>query len=126
MLAAGAIAVLWFTTPWFSTALPWMEGILREFWTRSYSSLESFGLTATFLIKTVVFLALLWFGTKVAISILRTQVLDKTALDEGRKFSLQRIVTYLLFGLGFQTIAKNFASGLRGLFARSCSPGRSR
>lgn len=141
VIPAAAIALWWFAPPWIESLLPGLDKALQEFWTRPYSSLGSFGLTVTFLVRTVVFLTLIWFFTKLVSTVIRTKILDKTALDEGRKFSLQRVVTYLLFGigtlaalhalgvnlssitvfsgalgiglgLGFQTIAKNFASGL--------------
>lgn len=74
-----------------------------EFWTRPHLSLGSFGLTVIFLARAVVFLLLLWLGTKVVSTIFRTHALDRTTLNQGRKFSLQRVVAYLFFGLGAPT-----------------------
>ena len=141
VLAAAALAIWWFAAPSAATVISGLQESLREFWTRPYSSLGSFGLTVIFLVRAVVFVVLLWLGTRMASAIFRTRILDKTRLDRGRKFSLQRVVAYLLFGLGaltglhalgvdlssialfsgalgiglglgFQTIVKNFASGL--------------
>ena len=150
--AAAALAFWWFAPPWAGAAFHWLETAVHEFWTRPYSSFGSFGLTVTFLARTTVFLVLLWLGTRVVSTLLRTQLLDKTALDEGYKFSLQRGTTYLIFGLGtltglhalgidlsslavfsgalgigiglgFQTIVKNFASGLMLLVERPVKVG---
>ena len=131
----------WYVATWFEAMFPKLSHRLQYFWNYPYLSLGNFGLTLAFLVKATIFLGLLWFFTRVAIRVLRTQILDKTALGEGRKFSLQRLVSYALFalgvltglnvlgldlssltvfsgalgiglGLGFQSIAKNFASGL--------------
>ena len=137
----AAAGLWWFAQPLVGSAITWLDQSLREFWSRPYSGLGSFGLTVTYVIRTVVFLAVLWFVTRMTSTLLRRRILDKTWLDEGQKFSLQRVVTYSLFsigaltglhalgvdlssvavfggalgiglGFGFQTIAKNFASGL--------------
>jgi len=100
----------------------------------------------------VLLVVILWFATKLASRIFRVRFLDRTHLEEGRKFALQRIVGYSLFtfgaltgvhaigvdvgsiavfsgalgiglGLGFQTIAKNFASGLILLFEQPVKVG---
>ena len=120
--------------------LAWVDG-LQDLWSRLFSRFDNFGPTAALLVKASVFLATLWFVTRMLSRAFRAELLDKTALDEGLKFSLQRIVSYSFFtlgalaglhmfgvdlssiavfsgalgiglGLGFQTIAKNFASGL--------------
>ena len=131
----------WYAMTWFEATFPRLNQRLQDFWNHPYLTLGSFGLTLAFLVKATIFLCLLWLFTRVASTVLRTQILDKTALGEGRKFSLQRLASYTLFGvgaltglnalgidlssfavfsgalgiglgLGFQTIAKNFASGL--------------
>ena len=120
--------------------LAWVDG-LQDLWSRLFSRFDNFGPTAALLVKASVFLATLWFVTRMLSRAFRAELLDKTALDEGLKFSLQRIVSYSFFtlgalaglhmfgvdlssiavfsgalgiglGLGFQSIAKNFASGL--------------
>ena len=138
----AAAALWWFAQPLVGSVLTWLDQSLREFWSRPYSGLGSFGLTVTYVIRTVVFLAVLWFVTRMTSTLLRRRVLDKTWLDEGQKFSLQRVCHLLALqhrrpdraarigrrfeqrrggsagrsesalGFGFQTIAKNFASGL--------------
>ncbi len=131
----------WYAATWFEATFPKLNQRLQDFWHHPYLSLGSFGLTLAFLVKATLFLGLLWFFTRVASRVLRTHILDKTTLGEGRKFSLQRLGSYTLFsigaltglnalgfdltsltvfsgalgiglGLGFQSIAKNFASGL--------------
>ena len=131
----------WYVMTWFAATFPRLSQTLQEFWNHPYLTLGSFGLTLSFLVKAILFLGLLWLFTRVLSRILRTQILDKTALGEGRKFSLQRLASYTLFGigaltglnalgidlssltvfsgalgiglgLGFQPIVKNFASGL--------------
>ena len=131
----------WYAMTWFEATFPRLSQTLQAFWNHPYLTLGSFGLTLAFLVKTTIFLCLLWLFTRVLSSILRTQILDKTALGEGRNFSLQRLASYTLFGigaltglnalgidlssltvfsgalgiglgLGFQPIVKNFASGL--------------
>ena len=113
----------------------------KSFWTTPFFTLGSLRLTLRVLVQATVFLLILWFGTRRASRLLRTKVLDRTELDEGVKFSVQRVTSYVFFavgalvslqalgvdlgsltvfsgalgiglGLGFQTIAKNFASGL--------------
>ena len=131
----------WYALTWFEATFPRLSKTLHEFWNHPYLSFGSFGLTLSFLVKATLFLGLLWLFTRVLSRILRTQILDKTALGDGRKFSLQRLASYTLFGigaltglnalgidlssltvfsgalgiglgLGFQPIVKNFASGL--------------
>ena len=131
----------WYAMTWFEATFPRLSRNLQEFWNHPYLSLGTFGLSLAFLVKATLFLGILWLFTRVVSSILRTRILDKTALGEGRKFSLQRLASYTLFGvgaltglnalgidlssltvfsgalgiglgLGFQPIVKNFASGL--------------
>lgn len=90
----------WYAMTWFESAFPTLSRSLEAFWTHPYLSLGSFGLTLAFMVKATGFLALLWIFTRVASMVLRTQILDKTALGEGRKFSLQRLTSYTLFGIG--------------------------
>lgn len=119
--------------------------VLATIWTTPFFEVGDFKLTARLIVQTGAVLILLWLGTKVAGRILRGAVLDKTHLNEGMKFSIERVTSYMLFafgalvcvqaigidlssvtvfsgalgigiGLGFQTIAKEFASGLVLLF----------
>lgn len=141
LLLGVALASWWYAVAWFEATFPSLNQNLRDFWNHPYLTLGNFGLTLAFLVKAALFLALLWIFTRVLSSIFRTQILDKTALGEGRKFSLQRLTSYTFFtvgavtglnvlgidlssltlfsgalgiglGLGFQPIVKNFASGL--------------
>ncbi len=118
---------------------------LATIWTTPFFQTGTFELTARLIVQTGAVLILLWVGTKVAGKILRVAVLDKTHLNEGMKFAIERVASYALFafgalvsiqatgidlssvtvfsgalgigiGFGFQTIAKEFASGLVLLF----------
>ena len=149
---AAALVIAWFALRWATAAFPSLGQFLRESWHRPYSTLGSFDLSLRSLATVAVYVALLWLGTRIASRLLRKQVLDKTALGEGHKFAFQRVTAYLLFGLGllgglhalgidlssialfsgalgiglglgFQTIVKNFASGLILLIERPVKVG---
>lgn len=121
-------------------------------WNAPLVELGSFHLTLALVFQGAIFLVFLWFGTKFASRVLRRRVLDRMDLDEGLKFSIQRVAMYLLFtlgalnllptlglnvgsltvfsgalgigiGIGFQSIAKNFASGLILLFEQPIKVG---
>ena len=121
-------------------------------WNAPLLELGSFHLTLAIVFQGAIFLLVLWFVTKFASRLLRTRVLDRMDLDEGLKFSVQRLAMYLLFslgalnllpmlglnvaslavfsgalgigiGIGFQSIAKNFASGLILLFEQPIKVG---
>ena len=103
-------------------------------------------------VEAAVLIVALWFASKMASRIVRVRFLDKTPLEEGRKYAFQRLVSYSLFllgslvgihslgldlsslaffsgalgigvGLGFQQIAKNFAAGLILLFEQRIKVG---
>ena len=150
-VVALAIALLMAEPP-DVPALVWLSDFLAALWTRPFFSGESYGSTLLLVVKATALLVVLWFATKLASRIVRVRFLDRTHLDEGRKFALQRIVACSLFvfgaltsvhalgvdvgsvalfsgalgiglGLGFQTIAKNFASGLILLFEQPVKVG---
>ena len=152
ILTAIVLALGWSTLRWATAAFPGLGQFLRESWHRPYSILGSLDLSLRLLATLVGYVALLWLVTRIVSRLLRTQVLDKTALGEGHKFALQRVTAYLLFGLGllsglhalginlsslavfggalgiglglgFQTIVKNFASGLILLIERPVKVG---
>ena len=124
----------------FESALALLESLLA-FWGRPFSSMGSYGATVLLALKAAVLTVALWLAAKLAGRIVRARVLDRTKLGEGHKFAFQRILGYALFGfgaltglhaigvdltsitvfsgalgiglgLGFQTITKDFASGL--------------
>lgn len=140
LLAAVAIALLMAEPP-DVPVLELVSDFLFEIWTRPFFADQSYGATLLLVIQATVVVVLLWFGSRLAGRFVRARFLDRTPLDQGRKFALQRIIAYSLFvfgvltgvhasgvdlgsitvfsgalgiglGLGFQTIAKNFASGL--------------
>ena len=151
--AALALLIAWLVHPEAAEKLV-AHGIghLATAWSLRILTLGTFHLTVENLVSAVVMLVVLRFLTKYVGGILREKVLDGTTLDEGQKFSVQRVVSYVLFaigavvmvqtlgldlgslavfsgalgigiGLGFQTIAKNFASGLVLLFEQPVKVG---
>ena len=149
----GAIAIaLLMAEPPDIPLLIFLSDSLLGLWNSPFLSTETYGDTILLAIKGTLLVVILWFATKLASRIFRVRFLDKTHLEEGRKFALQRIVAYSLFtfgaltgvhaigvdvgsiavfsgalgiglGLGFQTIAKNFASGLILLFEQPVKVG---
>lgn len=80
----GTIFLLWWSAlTWFEANFPRLSHDLQEFWNHPYLNFGSFGLTLSFLVKAILFLSMLWLFTRVVSRILRTQILDKTALGEG-------------------------------------------
>ncbi len=151
-VAAIGFAVSWLAGMSPSAMLANLGELVQFLWNSPLVSFGSFRLTLAIIVQVAVFLGILWIVTKFASRILRTKVLDRTDLDEGQKFSVQRVSAYLLFtlgalnllhmlgvdlgslavfsgalgiglGLGFQTIAKNFASGLILLFEQPIKVG---
>ena len=119
--------------------------LVQNLWATPFFSVGSISLTLGAIVQAALLLVVLWFLTKYASRLVRTTVLDRTQLDDGLKFSIQRVATYGFFalgtlmvlpilgldlsglavfggalgigiGLGFQTIVKNFAAGLVLLF----------
>ena len=100
ILAAAILGSWRLVTIRLAADLPSLEEILWWFWARTDRTLGLFEGTLVFLVKAAAVLALLWIGTRTVSAILRTRVLDRTALNDGRKFSLQRKVSYGLFAVG--------------------------
>lgn len=127
-------------------------GALVDVWNHEFLNLGDFRLSLSTILGTLGIIVVLWFGAKFAGRILRKTFLDKTHLNDGLKFSVQRVTGYVLFavgaliclqkmgvnltnltvfsgtlglglGLGLQTIAKNFASGLVLLFEQAVKVG---
>ena len=151
-LLLSAIAVWTFADAETIRMLGDIVNSVKSFWDSPFFTIGNFRLTVQALVKLAIVFLVLWFGTRVAGRLLRTKVLDKTDLNEGLKFSVQRVTSYLFFGigalvgleflgvdlgslavfsgalgigigLGFQTIAKNFASGLILLFEQPIKVG---
>ncbi len=151
-VVAGVTAALLMSDFPTAPALALAAELVQSFWGWLASTFGSYGSTAALAAQAIVLVLVLWFGTKLAIRVIRARFLDRTRLDEGRKFALERIITYSMFtfgavagieaigvdlgsiavfsgalgiglGLGFQTIAKDFASGLILLFERPVKVG---
>ncbi|MDE0433745.1 MAG: hypothetical protein OXH92_07015, partial [Bryobacterales bacterium] len=95
-LLAAALAVAWFKISWAPTAFRSVYQVLREIWSRPYSTFGNLELTLELGATVALYIALLWLVTRVIATVLRTQVLDKTILGEGHKFAAQRVTTYLI------------------------------
>lgn len=121
-------------------------------WTQSLFDIGGVRFTISSIFKIAVYMAVIVFLTNHITRIFTTQILDKTTLDEGKKFSFRRgisifiislgvlmglhfigldLTSFALFtgavgigiGLGFQNIAKNFASGIVLLIESSVKVG---
>ena len=126
-------------------ALASFLALVKNVWTIPFFSVGSAEITLAAVVQCFILLIVLWLVTRFASGLMRTTILDRTQLDDGVKFSIQRVATYGLFalgtlmvlpiagldltglavfggalgigiGLGFQTIVKNFAAGLVLLF----------
>ncbi len=156
LVAAGAVGTavggLFASGLWRSASAVTIGGFLWDFWSRPFSTVGSFGATLMLAVKALILVLVLWLATRAISKMIRARLLDRTPLDEGHKFALQRIIAYTLFavgatsalnafgldlsgvavfsgglgigvGLGFQTIAKDFASGLILLFEQPVKVG---
>lgn len=123
-----------------------------ELWGRPYFTIGEVAVTPTLLIKAFVFIAVLLLVARVGSRTVRTALLDRTGMETGQKFALERVLNYFVvtlgliiglqstgldlssltvfsgalgigIGLGLQTIAKDFASGLILLFERPVKVG---
>lgn len=121
-------------------------------WTQSLFDIGGVRFTIASIFKIAIYMAIIVFCTNHITRFFTTHILDKTTLDEGKKFSFQRgvsifmislgvlmglhfigldLTSFALFtgaigigiGLGFQNIAKNFASGLVLLIESSVKVG---
>ncbi len=121
-------------------------------WTQALFDIGGVRFTISSIFKIAIYMAIIVFCTNHITRFFTTHILDKTALDEGKKFSFQRgvsifmislgvlmglhfigldLTSFALFtgaigigiGLGFQNIAKNFASGLVLLIESSVKVG---
>ena len=136
-----AIAVELATLPQVLARFPTLTRAAENLFTFPILNFGEFQLTLALVYRALVMLGLVWVTTQASTRIVRRTILDYTDLDEGRKYSVQRMVAYLVFalgtvsavqvlgldistvavfggalgigvGLGFQSMAKNFASGL--------------
>lgn len=115
--------------------------------TRPILHLGNLPVTVVFLTKAVFFLALLGIVAALTRRLLQNRILSRTFLDAGQRYAYSRIMSYLIYligliiglqtagvnlnsllvlggavgigvGLGLQTLANNFVSGLVLLFER--------
>ena len=154
ILAAAATAGigLLMTQPPSAAILQRLANSVMALW--EVASLEQLSYAATLvkLLEAGALVVVLWFAARLTGRLIRAKFLDHTTLEEGRKFAMERMSTYLLFafgaligiqalgvdvssltvfsgalgiglGLGFQTIARNLASGLILLFDQTVKVG---
>jgi small-conductance mechanosensitive channel len=130
----------------------WMGDDFIRLWSKPYFSLGDVPITPAFLIKAFVFLILIILAVRLSRRLIRSQLLAHTALDVGQQFALERGTGYIVFiiglivglqtmginlsslvvmggavgigiGLGLQTVANNFISGIILLIERSIKVG---
>ncbi len=130
-----------YAAPLVRARFPTLAELLRTVLTVPFFRLGELELTALLLVKSLVLLGVIHYGTRATTKFVRRRVLDNTALEEGRKYAIQRVVGYVVFtvgslaalqtlglnlssltvfggalgiglGFGFQSITKNFAAGL--------------
>ena len=141
VVVGSAIAVELVTLPQVLSRFPTLTRAAESLLTFPILNFGEFQLTLALLYRALVMFGLVWVATQASARIVRKTILDYTDLDEGRKYSVQRMVAYLVFalgtvsavqllgldistvavfggalgigvGLGFQSMAKNFASGM--------------
>ena len=127
--------------PWMRSAHPEIAADLSKLVEFQLFRVGTFELSARLLLQVSLFLTGIWLTTHLVTRFVLGNILALTRLGEGRRYSLQRIVAYTVFalgslvalqslgldlsslavfggvlgigiGLGFQSMAKNFASGL--------------
>lgn len=153
MLVAVAIGIgLLMAEPPEEPFLKLIASILGGLWDGRILGHLSYGATIYLVLQAAVLICAIWFLAKLISGMIRVRFLDRTDLEEGRKYALQRIVGYVIFGigaltcvhvlqfdlssltvfsgalgiglgLGFQALAKDFVSGLILLFEQPIKVG---
>jgi small-conductance mechanosensitive channel len=153
VLILAALLLLLVALTLFSPHIAQWTGIdLTPFWSHPYFNFGNVPITPAFLIKAFVFLLLIIFAVHFSRRFIRHQILERTSLDVGQKYALERGIGYVVFvigamiglqsmglnlsslvvlggaigigiGLGLQTIANNFTSGIILLIERSIKVG---
>jgi small-conductance mechanosensitive channel len=125
----------------------WIADFIRRLTGQVFFHIGGMPVTPAFLIKTAVYLVILWFISIAIRNILQNRVLAHTSLDIGQRYSFSRITSYVFFlaglviglqsaginlnsvlvvsgavgigvGLGLQSLANNFVCGLVLLLER--------
>jgi small-conductance mechanosensitive channel len=125
----------------------WIADFIRRLTGQVFFHIGGMPVTPAFLIKTAVYLVILWFISIAIRNILQNRVFAHTSLDIGQRYSFSRITSYVFFlaglviglqsaginlnsvlvvsgavgigvGLGLQSLANNFVCGLVLLLER--------
>jgi small-conductance mechanosensitive channel len=130
----------------------WINQEYIRLWTQPYFHLGDIPVTPPFLVKSFLLLIVIVLAARFIRRFVRYQILARTSLDVGQQFALERGIGYVVFvigftivlqsigvnlnslivlggavgigiGLGLQTIANNFTSGIILLIERSIKVG---
>ena len=130
----------------------WIGDDFMRLWSQPYFTLGNVPVTPPFLIKSFFLLILIILAARFIRRFVRHQILARTSLDIGQRFAVERGIGYVVFvigfmvvlqsigvnlnslivlggaigigiGLGLQTVANNFTSGIILLIERSIRVG---
>ena len=85
---------------WFAPDLGDAGARLHQFLTQPFLTLGGLPITAFFLMKVTTFVVLLILVSHATMSLLQNRILTYTPLEEGQRYAVARVVSYLLFILG--------------------------
>lgn len=152
LLAAFLLAGRWYRYSYPDSAFAQLLASAGDYWTRPFFVLGSAHISPAFLVKTLVYLALIIFFSHASRVFLRKRILSQMDIGEGQRFAAERVFGYIVvvigvfigletlgidlksltvvggaigigIGLGLQNIANNFISGIVLLIERPIQVG---